>query len=188
LTLIVLRLLADENFNGRILRALQRRLPDLDVIRAQDTPFSGVTDPELLEKAAEDNRILLTHDVATLVGFANDRLRTGRPVPGVIAVRTTAGIGPVIEDLVLLLLASEARGPAPTAGGLPISQDSVVNEHHSASPRLRPAWNGRRASCPDPFRVGLRSAALQSPALLQIRVFRADLARGTAEWRWPSRR
>ena len=104
----MLRLLADENFNGRILRALQRRLPDLDVIRAQDTPFSGVTDPELLEKAAEDNRILLTHDIATLVGFANERLRTARPVPGVIAVRTNAGIGPIIEDLVLLLLASEA--------------------------------------------------------------------------------
>ena len=34
-------LAADENFNGRILRALQRRLTDLDIVRVQDTERSG---------------------------------------------------------------------------------------------------------------------------------------------------
>ena len=36
--------------------------------------------------------------------------------------------------------------------------DSAVKEHHSAVPRLRPSCNGRRASCPGPLRVGVRSA------------------------------
>src|SRR5882724_1257839 len=62
----VLRVLADENFNGRILRALRRQIPDLDVVRAQDRPLSGADDQALLQFAADENRILLTHDVETL--------------------------------------------------------------------------------------------------------------------------
>jgi Domain of unknown function (DUF5615) len=57
----MLRLLADENFNGRILRALKRQIPDLDVVRAQDTPLSGADDPALLEFAADEKRPLLIY-------------------------------------------------------------------------------------------------------------------------------
>ena len=64
----MLRLLADENFNGRILRALKRQIPDLDVVRAQDTRMSGADDTALLEFAAGEKRVLLTHDQETLVG------------------------------------------------------------------------------------------------------------------------
>jgi predicted nuclease of predicted toxin-antitoxin system len=103
----VLSLLADENFNGRILRAVLRRLPDLDIYRAQDTSSSGADDPRLLEWAAKENRVVLTHDVTTLVGFAYERVRSGRPMPGVIAVQANAAMSRVIEDLHLVLLASE---------------------------------------------------------------------------------
>lgn len=104
----MLHLLADENFNGRILRALQRLIPDLDVVRVQDTRLSGSDDRTLLAWAAEQNRILLTHDVATLVGYAFERVGRDQAMPGVIAVRTdNSSIGRVIEDLELILLASE---------------------------------------------------------------------------------
>jgi ABC-type sugar transport system substrate-binding protein len=102
----VLRLLADENFNGRILRALIRQNPDLDVVRAQDTPLSGADDPTLLEFAAAEGRILLTHDIETLVGYAWKRVRSGIAMPGVIVVLTDRPIGQVLEDLETLLLAS----------------------------------------------------------------------------------
>jgi len=102
----VLRLLADENFNGRILRALRRQIPDLDVIRAQDTPLSGTDDRTLLQFAANEGRVLLTHDVETLVGYAWERVRSGQTMPGVVAALTDRPIGQVIEDLELLLLAS----------------------------------------------------------------------------------
>jgi hypothetical protein len=102
----VLRLLADENFNGRILRALRRQIPDLDVVRAQDSPLSGADDPTLLQFAADENRILLTHDIETLVGYAWERVRSGLAMPGVIVALTDRPIGQVIEDLEVLLLAS----------------------------------------------------------------------------------
>ncbi len=69
----MLRLAADENFNGRILRGLQRRIPNLDVIRVQDTHLYGADDPSLLEWAAKESTIVLTHDLATLVGHAYER-------------------------------------------------------------------------------------------------------------------
>ena len=105
----MLRLAADENFNGRILRGLQRRISNLDVVRVQDTTLYGADDPPLLEWAANEGKILLTHDQATLVGYAYERLAAGKGMPGVIAVRADAPIGTVVEDLELLILASEAR-------------------------------------------------------------------------------
>lgn len=101
-----LRLLADENFNGRILRALRRQIPDLDAVRAQDTSLCGADDEDLLQFAADENRIVLTHDIETLVGYAWKRVRSGRPMPGVIVALTDRPIGQVIGDLELLLLAS----------------------------------------------------------------------------------
>ena len=89
----MLRLAADENFNGRILRALLRRVANLNVVRVQDTDLHAADDPTVLEWAAEEHRVVLTHDIATLVGFANDRLHAGQPMPGVIAVRSDCPVG-----------------------------------------------------------------------------------------------
>lgn len=95
--------LADENFNGKLLAGLQRRLPDTNILRVQDTDIEGAPDPALLEWAAQQNRILLTHDVQTITGFAYDRVKHGLPMPGVIEVRIVETIGKTIDDLELLI-------------------------------------------------------------------------------------
>ncbi len=56
----MLRLLADENFNGDIVRGLLLRQADLDLVRVQDVGLAGAEDPQLLAWAAENDRILLT--------------------------------------------------------------------------------------------------------------------------------
>jgi predicted nuclease of predicted toxin-antitoxin system len=58
-----MRFAADENFNGTILDALRERLPDMDIIRVQDTDLFGMPDPSVLAWAAEEEHIVLTHDV-----------------------------------------------------------------------------------------------------------------------------
>ncbi|MBI5961369.1 MAG: DUF5615 family PIN-like protein [Chloroflexi bacterium] len=103
----MIRFLADENFNGRILRGLQRERPDADIVRVQDTVMSQAPDPQVLEWAAQQGRILLTHDLETMVGFAHERIAMGLSMPGVIAVHDTVSIGQVIEDLLNVLGASE---------------------------------------------------------------------------------
>lgn len=44
----MLRFLADENFNGRIVRGLELAIPTIDLVPAQDEGLSGVSDPDLL--------------------------------------------------------------------------------------------------------------------------------------------
>jgi hypothetical protein len=96
------RFAADENFNADIVRGLLRRLPDLDIVRVQDAGLSGADDPAVLEWAAREGRIVLTHDISTSVGFVLERIASGRPMPGVFAARSSGPIGSTIEDLVLL--------------------------------------------------------------------------------------
>ena len=69
-----MKLLADENFDGDIVRGLLRRTPDLDLVRVQDAGMSETPDPAILARAADEDRILLTHDRNTIPGFAYDRV------------------------------------------------------------------------------------------------------------------
>jgi predicted nuclease of predicted toxin-antitoxin system len=103
----VLRFAADVNFHGDILRGLLRRMPDLDVVRLQDVGLDQATDPAILEWAAREGRIILSHDVSTLTGEAIRRVHAGLPMPGVFIVRKGAKRVQAIEDLLLLAGASE---------------------------------------------------------------------------------
>ena len=98
----MLRLLTDENFDNDILRGLLRGNPNLDVVRIQDVELSGEQDPIILEWAAQEDRILLTHDVTTITNFAYERIRGGKYMPGVFEVNLNAPIKTVIEDILLL--------------------------------------------------------------------------------------
>jgi hypothetical protein len=82
----VIRWLADENFNNDILRALFRVNPELDIVRVQDVGLRGTGDEELLAWAADQNRVLLTHDVSTITAYAYRRALKGEPMPGVFEV------------------------------------------------------------------------------------------------------
>jgi len=99
----MLQLVADENFNNNIVRGVLRRKSDADIVRVQDVGLSGVDDPSVLEWAAQQGRILLTHDVSTITKYAYERIEAGQEMPGVFEVSRTTPIGPVIEDIVLLL-------------------------------------------------------------------------------------
>jgi len=97
-----LRFLVDEDFDNDIVRGMLRRLPSLDIVRAQDVGLSGSVDPIVLEWAAQEGRVLLTHDVSTMTAHTYARVSSGLPMPGVFAVSQLAPINQVIEDLMLL--------------------------------------------------------------------------------------
>lgn len=98
----MLRFLSDEDFNNRIVRGLLRRLPNLDIVRVQDVGLMTQPDTEVLERAAQDNRILLTHDVATMKNHAVARFEAGLTFAGIFEVPQEMAIGQAIEELVLL--------------------------------------------------------------------------------------
>jgi hypothetical protein len=98
----MLRLVADENLNNDIVRGLLRQRPDLDIVRMQDTELSGADDRTVLEWAAQEGRVLLTHDVSTITKYAYERVQAGQRMPGVFEVSRVVPIGRAIEDLLLL--------------------------------------------------------------------------------------
>jgi len=98
-----MKFLADENFDNTIIRGLERRQLDIEIVRVQDIGLSGKDDPTVLEWAAKEGRVLLTHDVATITRYAYDRIVAGQAMPGVIEVTSDASIGRVIEDILLIV-------------------------------------------------------------------------------------
>lgn len=97
-----MRLATDEDFNNRILRGVLRRNPGVDIVRAQDAGLRGRGDDEVLKWAATEGRVLLTHDVATMRQFADERVAAGLPMPGVFELAQDVPIGIAIEEILLL--------------------------------------------------------------------------------------
>lgn len=98
----MLRLLADENLNGYIVRGLLRRRSELNLIRIQDVGLRGADDLEILEWAAAQNYILLTHDRATVPDFAFQRIAAGQSMPGIFVVNDRLSLRQAIDELLFL--------------------------------------------------------------------------------------
>jgi hypothetical protein len=98
----MLMFLADENFNNDIVRGVRRRNGAIDIVRAQDEELSGADDPIVLEWAAQNGRLVLTHDVSTMTRYAYDRVRAGQPMPGIVEASRDVPIGKAIEDILFL--------------------------------------------------------------------------------------
>jgi hypothetical protein len=95
--------LTDEDFDNDILEAVRRRMPEIDVVRVQDVGLGSAGDARILEWAAEQDRILLTHDRSTMQRHVDARLAAGLRVGGVCVVKQIGPLGRRIEDLLLLI-------------------------------------------------------------------------------------
>jgi hypothetical protein len=100
--------LADEDFNGRIVRGLLLREPTIDLIRVQDIELSGADDVQILKWTADKGRVVLTHDIRTMPVHAVSLVSKRQPMAGVVIVDDRARIGSCIDDLLLI---AECREP-----------------------------------------------------------------------------
>ena len=90
-----MRWLADQNLDNAIVRGLLRRNVAFDIVHARDVGLSRASDADLLAWAAQEDRILLTHDVSTVPPAAYERVKAAKPMPGVFAIPEQAAIGAV---------------------------------------------------------------------------------------------
>jgi predicted nuclease of predicted toxin-antitoxin system len=104
----MIRLLADENFDNRILRGIRRENAEIDIVRVQDTEVYSADDPTVLDWATKEGQVLLTHDMKTMPKFAYDRIREGKSFLGVIIVAPDTSIGQIIEDILIVVGTSES--------------------------------------------------------------------------------
>jgi predicted nuclease of predicted toxin-antitoxin system len=98
----MLRLASDADVHGEIIRGLRRRRPEIDLVRVLDALPEGTPDREVLAWAVAENRILVTNDRNTMVGFAYQHGATEDPVPGVIVTTSEQSIGSAIDDILLI--------------------------------------------------------------------------------------
>ena len=94
---------SDENFDGDMFHGLLARFPNLNIVRIQDTEMYQAPDPKLLDWLAQENRVLLTHDINTMPGYVYDRVREEKRVIGIIAVHQDTPIGQALDELELII-------------------------------------------------------------------------------------
>ena len=102
---MLLRLAADENFDARILAGSRARFPEVGIVTVEQANLRTAVDPVVLEWAAREGRVLLTHDGKTMLGFAYARMDAGLPMPGVILVPDRMPIGAAVNDICLIVQA-----------------------------------------------------------------------------------
>ncbi len=102
-----MRFLIDENFNQRVLRGLKQRIPNIDYVIVQQTELRQAEDQAILAWAAEQSRILLTHDKDTIPNFAYQRVQANQYMPGVILVPEELSIGKAIDELLIVMECSD---------------------------------------------------------------------------------
>lgn len=111
----MIALLADENLNRNIVRALVRRRPEIDATLAQEAGLTGSSDAILLEWAATHGRVVLSHDFRTLAAAAEKRLRDGEPMSGLPRIQRRMPVGEATEDSLMI---PECSGAADWGGSI----------------------------------------------------------------------
>jgi hypothetical protein len=105
---VKVRFQADADFNQNIVRAVRRRVPAVDFQTACEAGLPGLGDETVLEQAAREGRILVSHDRCTMpIHFAN--FIATKTSAGVILISQNLPIIQAIEDLILIWEASEAE-------------------------------------------------------------------------------
>ena len=99
---MTLRFQADNDLKFAIVKAVRRREPSVEFVSAQQSQLDGIDDPEVLERAAADGRVLVSHDRRTMLRHFQDRLKAGKSSPGLLIVAQDAPIADVVEALVIL--------------------------------------------------------------------------------------
>jgi hypothetical protein len=104
---VKIRFQADADLNEVIIIGVQRREPEIDFRTANQAGLSGLGDFEVLQAAALDNRILVSHDFKTMpAAFA--RFLNEHSSPGVFIVPQSMEFLVAIENLMMIWAASDA--------------------------------------------------------------------------------
>jgi hypothetical protein len=103
------RFLADNDLNDAIVRGVARREPSIEFLRLRELGLDRLPDPEVLQFAARENWIVVSHDVNSMTAAAFGLLTSNQAMHGLLLVHQSDPIAPIIDSLVLIWSASEAE-------------------------------------------------------------------------------
>jgi predicted nuclease of predicted toxin-antitoxin system len=97
-----IRFEADADLKHAIVAGTLRRSASLDFRRAEAAPLEGLADPAVLALAAEEGRVLVSHDVNTMERHFHDFIQN-QDSPGLILIpQTRVSTRQAIDGLILL--------------------------------------------------------------------------------------
>ncbi len=102
------RFLADADLNQAIVGGVLRREPTLDFLTARAAALRGLTDAEVLELAAQQQRVLVSHDVGTMPSHFRIFVNAGKDSASVFLIPQSIDTRMAIDELLLIWAASEA--------------------------------------------------------------------------------
>ena len=108
-TRVTICFLADEDLDADIIQGLRSAEPVIDILDVKTAGLRGMEDPALLERAAQQNRIVISHDRRTMTRFFLERLAAGKSNPGLFIAPQRHAIGEIVESLLLVWTASQAE-------------------------------------------------------------------------------
>jgi predicted nuclease of predicted toxin-antitoxin system len=105
---VSIRFLADADLTQALVEGIRLREPALDFLSAVEAGLEGMSDHAVLDLAANQGRILVSHDTSTMPVHFMRFLNEGKRSPGVFLVAQ----GAVIRDAIdAILLAWSASSP-----------------------------------------------------------------------------
>jgi predicted nuclease of predicted toxin-antitoxin system len=105
---VIIRFLADADFNQKIIDGLRKAEPAVDFLASSEGGTRHHPDPEVLRIAARAGRVLVSHDRGTMpIHFY--RFIESQNSPGLILLPQELEIAKAIEELLLIWSASSAE-------------------------------------------------------------------------------
>ena len=104
------RFLIDENISPRYRTQLLYHEPSLTVLAVGDdgAPPKSTPDPEILEWCEKHQFSLITNNRESIPQHLSDHLAAGHHVPGIFTINLAVSMGLIIEQLFLIIGASDA--------------------------------------------------------------------------------
>jgi hypothetical protein len=90
---VTVRFLADADLNYAIVLGVRLREPSIDFKSANKAGLEGMPNEEVLEAAAREGRLLVSHDKRTMPLHFAARIRLGQRSPGVLLALPSASVG-----------------------------------------------------------------------------------------------
>lgn len=96
-----IRFQADADLNQAIVIGVSRRVPEIDFQPARAVPLHDLDDLAVLALAAQQGRVLVSHDISSMETHFRKFIRT-HTSPGLVLLPQRVSIGQAVETLALL--------------------------------------------------------------------------------------
>ena len=101
------RFLADNDLMDQIVLGVLRREPTVEMTRLREVGLAKAADSAVLDYAAREEFIVVSHDVNTMRAAAVERIESGRDMTGLLLVHQRSPVAETIEELILIWIASD---------------------------------------------------------------------------------